>query len=120
MQLHTVAPEVVFEKYCQGCLCFARYASEHGFHRYEDFTSDPDTVLRAMCAEIDLEFDAGYRDKWHRYTMITGDTEPSLGRGSQKKEIVSMPRKAVDEALIERFRGNADYTKACELLGYEV
>ncbi len=119
MQLYTVAPEVVFEKYCLGCLHFARYASEHGFHRYEDFTRDPDGVLRSMCAELDLTFDAGYRDKWHRYTTITGDTEPSLGRGSQKKEVVSMPRKAVEETLLERFRANADYREACALLGYE-
>ena len=44
---------------------------------------------------------------------------PTLGRGSQKKEIVHMPRKAVDEALVERFRGNEDYLRACAIMGYE-
>ncbi|CAN0577848.1 unnamed protein product, partial [Laminaria digitata] len=33
--------------------------------------------------------------------------------------IVELPRKAVDEALLERFRANADYMQACGLLGYE-
>ena len=114
-----VQPHLVFEKYCEGCLRFAEFAEGNGFHRYEDFTADPDTVLRALCADLDLEFDPGYRDKWHRYTTITGDTVPSLGRGSQKKEIVSMPRKAVDEERMERFRANEDYQKACAIMGYD-
>ena len=120
IQLDVVRPHLVLEKYCTGCMKFAEFAVENGFHRYEDFTKDPDTVLRAMCEELAIEFDPGYRDKWHKYTTITGDTVPSLGRGSQKKEIVSMPRKAVDEALVEQFRANADYVRACELMGYEV
>ncbi len=120
MQLHVVAPRLDFDRYCLGCARFAGFAAEHGFHRYEDFTADPDTVLRAMCAELELGFDAGYREKWASYTTITGDTVPSLGRGSRKTEIVPMPRKELDAALMERFRGNEDYRRACGLLGYEI
>lgn len=119
IQLHVVAPKLDFDKYCLGCHEFAKYASGAGFHRYEDFTADPDTVLKAMCEELDLPFDAGYKDKWHAYTTITGDTVPTLGRGSTKKEIVSMPRKAIEPELLERFRANEDYRSACALLGYE-
>ncbi len=119
IQLGVVQPHLVFEKYCEGCLRFAEFAEGNGFHRYEDFTKDPDAVLRGLCDDLDLEFDAGYRDKWHAYTTITGDTVPSLGRGSQKKEIVHMPRKEVDGALVERFRANGDYQRACAIMGYE-
>ncbi|MHA7814528.1 MAG: hypothetical protein ACX94C_14180 [Phycisphaerales bacterium] len=119
VQLELVRPHLVFEQYCAGCLRFAEFAEGNGFQRYEDFTKDPDTVLRAICDDLDLAFDAGYREKWHAYTTITGDTVPTLGRGSQKKEIVHMPRKAVDEALVERFRGNEDYLRACAIMGYE-
>ncbi|MEX0877115.1 MAG: hypothetical protein WD114_06620 [Phycisphaerales bacterium] len=118
-QLDAVAAKLGFDQYCLGCVRFAQYAAKHGFHRYEDFTADPDTVLRAMCEELDLPFDASYRDKWASYTTITGDTTPTLGRGAGRKEIIPMPRKPVDDALVERFRANADYRQACELLGYE-
>lgn len=120
MQLHVVASGLEFDGYCLGCVRFAEFAAGHGFHRYEDFTANPDAVLAAMCDELAMPFDASYRDRWASYTTITGDTNPGLGRGSQKREIVAMPRKAVDPALVERFRGNADYRRACELLGYEV
>lgn len=118
-QLWAVAPHVDFDKYCHGCLRFAEYASGHGFHRYEDFTADPDGILGEICRELDLEFDPSYRQRWHQYKTITGDTEPGLGRGSTKREIVPMPRKEVEPALLERFRGNDEYLRACSLLGYD-
>jgi len=119
MQLHAVAPKLTFEHYCLGCHRFARHAADHGFHRYEDFTQDPDAVLQQICAELELPFDPTYRDKWHAYTTITGDTTPMVGRGSQKTEIVPLPRKGINESLAERFRANADYQAACQLLGYD-
>jgi len=117
--LPVVAQALGFEAYCTGCARFAEYAHEHGFHRYEDFTREPDRVLRAMCDELELEFDAGYGQRWFAYTTITGDTQPGLGRGSTRREIVEMPRKAVDGSLLERFRANGEYVRACGLLGYE-
>ena len=119
MQLSVVAPKLNFDLYLQGCLRFAQFAHAHGFFRYEDFTRDPDTVLRSICAQIDLPFDEEYRTKWQRYTTITGDTTPSLGRGSTKKEIEFFERKPIDDGLLEAFRENNDYQQACELLGYE-
>ena len=119
MQLPVVARALTIEGYCAGCMHFAEYAAEHGFHRYEDFTREPDRVLRLMCDELELAFDAGYADRWFTYTTITGDTQPGLGRGSTRREIVEMPRKDIDPALHERMKANDDYIKACELLGYE-
>lgn len=119
-QLAVVAQKLDIDAYCTGCARFAEYASEHGFHRYEDFTREPERVLRAMCDELEIGFDPGYADRWFAYTTITGDTQPGLGRGSSRREIVELPRKAVDAALLERFRGNAEYVKACALLGYDV
>ncbi len=117
--LPVVARALDFDSYCTGCARFAEYASEHGFHRYEDFTREPDSVLRAICEELDLSFDASYAQRWFDYTTITGDTQPGLGRGVTRREIVEMPRKAVDEALLDRFRANRDYQDACALLAYE-
>lgn len=117
--LPVVARALDFEAYCTGCVRFAEYAQVHGFHRYEDFTREPDRVLRVMCDELNLEFDSSYAQRWFDYSTITGDTRPGLGRGSTRREIVEMPRAVSDEGLLERFRANADYVRACELLGYE-
>jgi len=116
--LPVVAQKLDFEQYLKGCRRFAEYAKDHGYIRYEDFTADPDTALRSICAMLNLEFDIGYRDRWFAYSTITGDTVSGLGRGSMKKEIVPMPRKPVDDALLERFRGNVDYQHACDVLEY--
>lgn len=115
-----VARALDFDAYCTGCLRFAQYAAGSGFHRYEDFTREPERVLRAMCEELELAFDAGYAQRWFDYTTITGDTRPGLGRGSVRREIVEMARKEVDTALHERFRKNDAYRGACALLGYEM
>lgn len=119
MQLPVVARVLDFEAYVLGCVRFAEYASEHGFYKYEDFTRDPDSVLGSICKDLDVPFDPGYREKWHAYTTITGDTSPGLGRGSAKKTIQSFDRKPMDDGLLDAFRGNDDYLRACSLLGYE-
>jgi len=117
--LAVVSEKLEFEKYLYGCMRMSEYASEHGFYRYEDFTKDPGSVLRSICDDLELPFDPDYPSKWYRYTTITGDTVPALGRGSMKKEIQSFPRKAIDDELLEAFRSNSDYQRACALLGYE-
>ena len=119
MGLPVVASKMGFEQYIEGCLAFAKFAGEHGFYRYEDFTQDPDSILESICNDLGLGFDESYRDKWFDYTTITGDTQPTLGRGSMKKTIECFERKPMDEALLERFRSNDDYLQACSLLGYE-
>lgn len=119
MQLHVVSEKLVFEKYLYGCMRFAEFAAEHGFTRYEDFTKDPDSALRSLCEGLNLDFDPGYRDRWHQYTTITGDTVPALGRGSMKKTIEHFERKPIEDSLLAAFRENGDYRRACALLGYE-
>ncbi|MGV6815052.1 MAG: hypothetical protein ACWA5W_08605 [Phycisphaerales bacterium] len=117
--LSSVAPVLNFEAYLLGCRHFAQFAHTHGFHRYEDFTKDPDTVLKAICSDLDLPFDEYYRNNWQHYTTITGDTKPGLGRGSVKKTIEHFDRKPINDALLGAFRANDDYQRACELLGYD-
>lgn len=107
--------------YLDGCAAFAEVAVEGGFVRYEDFTSDPDGKLGVLCERLDIEFDAGYADRWSSYTHITGDTVKTTGgRGYERVEIRPMKRREVDADLLAEFRGNPSYVKACELLGYEV
>ena len=118
-ELSIVQSQLTLDGYLLGCKKFAQFASEHGFYRYEDFTKDPDTVLKGICNDLDISFDPDYANKWQAFTHITGDTQPGLGRGSVKKTIEHFGRKPIDDNLLKAFRENADYQYACELLGYE-
>ncbi len=103
--------------FLRGCREFAEAVQERGFVRYEDFTRDPDARLRELCAALEIEFDAGYRDRWWQVKTITGDTRSS--RGLALKEIRPLERKDADAKLLSRFRSNRDYGKTLELLGYD-
>lgn len=100
--------------YLRGCRMFAERARATGFVRYEDFTRDPDTALRAACAGLELPFDATYRDRWASYTNITGDV---AGTRAQK-EIKTVPRRTVSPEVIETFAASDDYRRTLDLLGY--
>ncbi len=106
--------------YLRGCAEFARYASEHGFVRYEDFVSNPDGELEKICKALQIEFDPSYASRWHTYTTITGDNLNAGGRASDEQRIQPMPRKPIDDDLLREFRESEDYAVSCGLLGYEL
>ncbi|MDF1809496.1 MAG: hypothetical protein P1U42_07360 [Phycisphaerales bacterium] len=118
LQIPFVSSKLSFDCYIHGCFKFAQFANEHGFYRYEDFTSNPDSVLQSLCEDLDLEYDGSYKQKWFSYTKITGDTQQAIGRGATKKTIESFDRKPIADDVIAKFRANSEYQQACELLGY--
>lgn len=97
-----------------GYRSFAEQAAEIGFFRYEDFLQDPDAVLKGLCERLELAYDQGWRERWHRYDKITGD--PVAIRGST--EIRPPPGKPVAPDLLEEFGASADYRESIALLGY--
>ena len=122
-----VIGEVDWDLFLDGNLAFARYALAcrggeglGGVIRYEDLTADPDGALRKLCSMLEIAFDGGYVDRWSSYTTVTGDTGQGGSRGVREARIRPLGRKAVDEALVERFRGDGRYVEVCGLLGYEV
>lgn len=84
--------------------------------RYEDFTMDPDNELRRLCAALELEFDASYKDKWPHYATISGDIYTSRGLGQSK--ISPMNRRELPRGLLAQFSSSADYQLILEALGY--
>lgn len=103
------------EDFLRGCREFAVEAVRIGFVRYEDFVRAPGVVMRTLCEGLDVSFDAGFEGKWFSYATITGDTGDA-GRG--EREIEEMPRREVEEGLLERFELNEDFVEAVGLLGY--
>jgi len=110
-----------WDLFLDGNLAFAQYAADCGFVRYEDLTRDPDTELGKLCTMLEIEFDAGYAERWATYRFVTGDT-PLIGgsEGSRSSVIRPLERRHVDELLLGRFRADDRYLKTCELLGYEI
>lgn len=110
-----LSPEV----YLRGCAAWAEHAAEVGFVRYEDFTADPEAVLRTLCERLTIAYDPTWRERWVSYTTITGDTPRTGSRGAESSKIRTLGRAGVPEGLHGSFLASADYRRACALLGYE-
>jgi protein O-GlcNAc transferase len=98
---------VGYRKYAELCV-------ETGFVRYEDFLRKPDLAMRKLCEHLQIKFDPGFIKKWFAYKTITGDN--ANPRFSNK--IKMPPKRPVEAGLRKKFLANADYHRACELLGY--
>lgn len=97
---------------------FAEACITTGFMRYEDFTRAPVLQMEILCRHLELEFDAGFIERWAEYTHVTGDTS-KMSRGSQSDRIKPLRRRMVEKSLLDRFGKNSDYLRAIALLGYE-
>lgn len=94
---------------------FAELCPAMGFVRYEDFAADPEAALVRLCGGLSLPYDAGFRQRWARYTRITGDA----GGAPRSNEIRLPPRPVVEDSLLAACAANRDYRRAIKLLGYE-
>ncbi len=109
---------VGYRKYAELCV-------ETGFIRYEDFLLDPDLAMRKLCDHLQIKFDPGFINKWPDYKTITGDTpDPNspneIRMPYDSNKILLPPKRPVEPGLKKRFLANADYHRACELLGYDL
>lgn len=109
---------VGYRKYAELCV-------EAGFIRYEDFVLDPDLVMRKLCDHLQIKFDPDFINKWPDYKTITGDV-PDPGSPNKIKmphdanKILPPAMRSVEPGLKNKFLANADYHRACELLGYDL
>ena len=113
------------DQFLEGYRKFAEMCTETGFIRYEDFVLNPDIEMRKLCGHLQIEFDPDFINKWPDYKTITGDIpEPAsnddIKRPRDSNEILSPPKRPVEPGLKNRFLANADYHRACELLGYDL
>jgi hypothetical protein len=114
-QLAVVQGRLTLEGFLAGYRRFAEVASGIGFHRYEDFTADPERVARSLCAKLQLRYDRGFKERWRDYTFVTGDVAGSRAGG----EIRPVPRRESAPELLVALAANQDYLASLELLGYE-
>ncbi|HFD80751.1 MAG TPA: hypothetical protein ENK05_10235 [Gammaproteobacteria bacterium] len=96
---------------------YAEHCLATGFTRYEDFTRAPQKAMRRLCKALRVDYDDDFLGRWPDNPRVTGDTSGS-SRGSRLRRIEPLPQRALDPALLQRFRDNRDYREAIELLGY--
>lgn len=115
-RLDLLRGRVEIEAYLRGCRAFAELASEVGFVRYEDFTSEPDAELARLCEGLGVAFDPTWRERFRTYDRVTGDEATmaaSIG------EIRPARRHALDPATAGAFEASEDYQEACRLMAYD-
>ena len=52
---------------------------------------------------------------WCNYTTITGDVK---SKGASNKKILVLPRKKIEQGLLQQFERNPDYLTSIDILGY--
>jgi hypothetical protein len=114
-QLAVVHGRLTLEGFLLGYRRFAEVASGIGFHRYEDFTTDPERVARSLCSTLQLRYDRGFKERWRDYTFVTGDVGGSRAGG----EIRPVPRRPAAPELLAALAANQDYRASLDLLGYD-
>ena len=102
------------DQFLAGYRKYAELCVETGFVRYEDFLRKPDLAMRQLCEHLEIKFDPDFVKKWPGYTTITGD----IVNLRSASKIKMPPKRAVEPALRKEFLANADYHRACALLGY--
>lgn len=78
---------------------------------YEDFTVDPDAVLRQMCAHLELDFSP-------LATSLIGVVRLSGDSGRSGETIAPRPRREVPEDIAADRRESHHYEALCVRLGY--
>ena len=118
---------VVASDYLHGFRRFAERAAETGFVRYEDFCVDPRTVLAGLCADLRLNYQDDFVERFSAYRNVTGDiysaNEKFTLAGALVHErcpdrIVPLPRRTPPPGLLERIQDSADYRGILEMLDY--
>lgn len=81
--------------------------------RYEDLAANPEKELRKICECLQVPFDAGFRQAFHRTDTVTGNLE------RQADTTISIkPQTAVAEEFLDDFQANPALSRAAIGWGY--
>ena len=68
------------------------------YFKYEEFCESPQTVMRKICAQLDLEYSDRFSDYKH-FETVNGDIQLK-SRGNSKCDIKPLPRKIIPRSRI--------------------
>lgn len=78
--------------------------------RFEDFLADPASTLTALCAQLDIPYNADWETGWRDYTTFVN--EPAREKPEGAAELTAT------EEIVALFEANPDYAPTVETLGY--
>jgi len=102
-----------FDEYCSRFLMMLDAYKNVPVYKYEDFCADPDAVLEKICVDMDIQFDASYRNQFHQINL-TGDS----GRGREVREIKTLPRRDYSEEYLSEVAKSRHFKKISKRLAY--
>jgi len=71
-RLRVMEDHLDLDAFLAGYRRFAEQAAASGFMRYEDFTREPAAQMEQLCRHLQLDFDAGFINKWQKNRHVTG------------------------------------------------
>lgn len=83
---------------------------------YESFVSDPERVMREICAQLDLPFSREFRN-FRRFTSVNGSIQNQT-RGGRTKSISALPRRRVSQQVVDLVENCLEMKRANELFDY--
>lgn len=113
--LELLHAKIKLEEFLRGYHRFADYCKEIGFIRYEDFSKSPQREIEQLCHRLSVRYDSTFIQNWCEYDRITGDTSSQRG---YEKEIKPVPRRNMEDGLLDQFEKNPDYIQSIKILGY--
>jgi hypothetical protein len=100
-----------FDEYCRRCILFLDAYENASFYYYEDFVSDPSTVMQLMCTDWDLAYDDLFEDIFGQF-VLTGDS----GRGDDAK-IAERPGRELDPDFLTSVKASKHFQKLAKRCG---
>lgn len=101
------------EEYARRYSLFLDHHVDLPIFRYEDFVAAPETVLKQICAVLELVYEPGV-ETLLPIVQMSGDS----GRKSNRR-IAPRPRRAVPDVLAREAGKSPTYQQLCDRLGYD-
>lgn len=102
----------IFDEYCKRYVAFLCAYEGVPIVRYEDFVVDPQQVMQAICAILDLPFNEQFMDLFG-VNKLTGDS------GRSGDVIEARPRREIGAAMREEFLHLKNYEVLGNMLQYD-
>jgi hypothetical protein len=117
---HIEMSDFDLEKFFSHYLIYAKTLvdSKIPFFRYEDFTLDPENIMKNICESTGLQYSSSFKD-FYRFNKVNGDVQfGKRSRGLRKKDIRPLARKAISKNQIKALNQCYNMMEANRLLGY--
>ncbi len=102
----------IFDEYCRRYLIFLNCNESAPVYKYEDLLESPEDVLQQICDYFKIPYNQDFQD-YLEIVSATGDS------GRRSIHIGKRKRRPLDKDLLSEVKASRNFSKLCELLGYQ-